>query len=1174
MAETYEVFYNINVEASKAQRSLTAFTTAVNELASVTSKLDKVQKELQELSTTKIKLDIDTTTINSKLDAVLTKLKEVRALGGTVASGAAVGAGGGGGGSKGKKKPTPIGGTGPRRRSRVGSYQVLGHTMLDTGGVGALDFVKGMGIAYGISGLGSLISSTVKEAVDYDNLMATARNILKTHDKNPGFDSRFSAMERTVRNVGVRTKFTAPQVADATKFLAMAGMDIEAINQAISPIADIALIGDTDLGETADVVTNIMTGYNLDPGQVRKAADVMTMTFTKSNTTLTEMAEAYKYSASLLSAGGISFEESAGALGILGNAGIKGSQAGTSLRTIMANLVNPTKKQKAQWDRIGVSTMDKNGKLRPLVEIFQDLQNADLYVDDFYKLFHKTAAQGAVSLAENVGKWNEIIEENFLSEGLAERLAKEKQNTIQGLWAQLTSAFTETGMQVFEEVNSPIREALKGTTDWLLSGEAKDIMTQIGSFAMNMIGTLGSFTGTIIELTQRFGGLIELWLKIQLYGSAALIPMRAFSAIFKSLGWLKSAILGIGQLAANFRALAASITIAEERRALFARFGAGATKFMHGAVTMGGAALGGYLGSQIGEEGSIGNGIWTLLGSLGGGAITSTVMALLSNPAGWAVGIAAAVPAAGYAFYKYHESVSEAAEAHAKFVGAMSSSNGIDYSENASKADKYLQIVYDKQLDVNGAISKHIELIKEQLGIMDDASNKANQKPYSETHKNQYEALANSFGGLYGFVRGDILLWKDATKPFKRADGSIATELQPQTTHTRQGLVAGASFQGKGFDDPEQLRFAREAAAMAGNFAEGTWANEKRNHYANMLFATGGLGEFTAKYSQYLADMDALSAGVIEGSDYWTADEFGKHSYEDITQRSYHGVYNFRNKMAQMFDWRNPNGNAIAEALNLPQRMLAHMEKGELEAAKALLPQYLQARGVDIFNTSKYGGAWGSPEFMAKWGYNSETGEFEDNKVTRTREVNGKKITETLSGEQARDLFLNWRKVMQTIVDGMPSLLQELAKPYLDHKMWGYGAPGGTDKKIKEAQDGAVKTHNGKTYIYRYPSSMWYPVGGGDPLTTDQINALEDKDGNGTGNGTGNGNKHGSGDYKSHYNNGNAAPKQVIVKIENLMNVESIDLSNPNNAAVLNDLKGQMAQVLIDVVRDFDLTYS
>ena len=139
-----------------------------------------------------------------------------------------------------------------------------------------------------------MVSSVIKQATEYDNIIKTVENILKSHDKKGNFIGRFGGMTRTVRDVGMETNFTVTEVADAAKFLAMAGLDLESINSAIRHIADIALVGDTDLGKTADLVTNIMTAYNIAPERMRNAADVMVNTFTMSNTTLTEIAESYK----------------------------------------------------------------------------------------------------------------------------------------------------------------------------------------------------------------------------------------------------------------------------------------------------------------------------------------------------------------------------------------------------------------------------------------------------------------------------------------------------------------------------------------------------------------------------------------------------------------------------------------------------------------------------------------------------------------------------------------------------------------------------------------------------------------------------------------------------------------------------------------------------------------
>ena len=138
--------------------------------------------------------------------------------------------------------PAPVGGSRPRtvtsrptptpapaytKPRRVGptnlGYKLWGPTPLPNNGGMAIDMLKGMGIAYGIAGLGTMVSNIVDQAAEYDNLMKTVENILKSHDTKANFSGRFSSMTSTVRNVGMETKFKVTEVADAAKFLAMAG---------------------------------------------------------------------------------------------------------------------------------------------------------------------------------------------------------------------------------------------------------------------------------------------------------------------------------------------------------------------------------------------------------------------------------------------------------------------------------------------------------------------------------------------------------------------------------------------------------------------------------------------------------------------------------------------------------------------------------------------------------------------------------------------------------------------------------------------------------------------------------------------------------------------------------------------------------------------------------------
>ncbi|WP_261982512.1 phage tail tape measure protein, partial [Bacteroides ovatus] len=393
--------------------------------------------------------------------------------------------------------------------------QVLGPTYANTGTNVAGEMIKGMGIAYGLSSLMSGVTSVFRDASTYDNIAKTTKNILQTHDKKVGFEARFNEMNQLMRQVGVETKYTAPQVASAGKFLAMAGYDVDQIKHAIRPISDIALVGDTDLGETADVVTNIMTAYEIPAKQMDNTADILTMTFTKTNTTLLELAESFKYAGTVAHQSGLNFETASAAFGVLGDAGIKGSHAGTTLRMMLLNMMNPTKRGQEAWDILGINTKDKNGNLRNLSDILSDLHEKQqtMSAGDFStlinKMFRVTAAPGALALINNVAKMQEVTGLNKKSMGLASDLADEKKNTIQGLWYQMTSAFTETGMQGFEQMQGVIRDFLQRMIELMKSTEFATALRN----AMDMFIKLLNVVVSVFKQIMTFWNLLPNWAK-------------------------------------------------------------------------------------------------------------------------------------------------------------------------------------------------------------------------------------------------------------------------------------------------------------------------------------------------------------------------------------------------------------------------------------------------------------------------------------------------------------------------------------------------------------------------------------------------------------------------------------------------------------------------------------
>lgn len=595
MAQTYQVNYIVDVNATNALTVINQFKTALTSMDKATRPLVDLQNKVRGLVETmsalnrgKYTVKIDTRQATQKIGKLIrglqmakAEVQQLNAMGVTL--GAATQRGRttartatttASAATTGRRTTTQATRTTPRTTSTPRytaptvpgptnlGYKLWGPTPLPNNGGMAIDMLKGMGIAYGIAGLGTMVSNIVDQAAEYDNLMKTVENILKSHDDKENFSGRFSSMTQTVRNVGMETKFKVTEVADAAKFLAMAGLDLEAIQQAIRPIADIALVGDTDLGQTADLVTNIMTAYNIAPSKMRNAADIMTNTFTMSNTTLTEIAEAYKYAASLLSAGDVPFQEATAAIGVLGDAGIKGSQAGTTLRTIMANIVNPTKKQQAAWDALGINRYNKDGSRKDILQIFKELNNADLEVDAFYKLFHKTAASGAVALATHVDKWDKIYLENFISSGMSARLADEKKNTLQGLWAQLTSVFTDKGVTAFNGVQGGLRAWMNSAIGWLKSDRATEVFREVANSLMELIQVLIDASKWFAKFFELFGPFIKTWAKFQLMIWPIVKGVTALRSVMLGLLGLRKVGFMVAGITGSFTRLGAAATTA------------------------------------------------------------------------------------------------------------------------------------------------------------------------------------------------------------------------------------------------------------------------------------------------------------------------------------------------------------------------------------------------------------------------------------------------------------------------------------------------------------------------------------------------------------------------------------------------------------------------------------
>lgn len=432
-----------------------------------------------------------------------------------------------------------------RNERGFSAYPLVGNTSFGVQTPAFVNMAKGMVGMMGIGAAFSMIGDAMRQAVEYQNTMATVKAILESNQKLTGYTpARFTAMEKNVRKVGMDTKFTAPEVAGAARFMAMAGLSVDQINNSIRPVADVALIGDDDLQVTADKITNIQTafGFGKNPQSMRKLADNLTTTFTRFNTDMMMTAEAMQYAAPIAHAAGLGIEETLAMIGVMGNAGIQSSMAGTTLRMALQNVINPNKKQKKLWDALGIKRRNKDGSIRNIVDILSDLSehatDANL-VELVSNMFRVTSMAGVTQVVRSLGQVKATRDDMKYGRdtGISERLSLEKQNTVLGLWAQVTSAFTEDNVQMFERFQGSLKDMLVDVRDYLRTPEAAENLNNI----VELIKTMG----------QAFGTVAKIWLGLYNTFPGAVKTLMVAQFALSQIGMLLNPFVGFYRIIRN-----------------------------------------------------------------------------------------------------------------------------------------------------------------------------------------------------------------------------------------------------------------------------------------------------------------------------------------------------------------------------------------------------------------------------------------------------------------------------------------------------------------------------------------------------------------------------------------------------------------------------------------------
>ncbi len=438
-------------------------------------------------------------------------------------------------------------------------------------------------------------------AVGFDEEMSNVQALTRL-DKN---DSQLAALRAQAKKLGAETAFTTRDAASGQAFLAMAGFTPDAIRDALPGVLNMALAGGMDLGASADIGSNILSQFSLDAGEMDRVSDVLTGTFTRTNTTLSSLGETMKVVGPVAAGLGVNLEEAAAMTGTLARVGIRGSEAGTAMRRALSRLASPTTAAKKALKELGVETADASGKMRRPFDILLDLQKKASRFGDVDQIsFFKDIAgeEGFTSLQSLVNGagdgylqslYEQIAQAHKNQE--ANTVAKVKTNNLGGDLKELDSAWEAFRISVAETVDGPLRRLTQGLshvignikswveenprlakTLFVAGGVALALTAAVGGLSL----AAGSLLGPLAKLRLGFallsggsgiGGTLSAFRAMSVVGGSSLAKFSGWRIVFGSISTHASAMVkSIGKIGGRLAALTG--VLAPVRGALLAAF--------------------------------------------------------------------------------------------------------------------------------------------------------------------------------------------------------------------------------------------------------------------------------------------------------------------------------------------------------------------------------------------------------------------------------------------------------------------------------------------------------------------------------------------------------------------------------------------------------------------------
>lgn len=334
--------------------------------------------------------------------------------------------------------------------------------------IGKFTSVVTTSVATVSAGIGTIGTAATRVGMNFEAAMSKVSSI------SGATGNDLQSLTDKAKEMGATTKFSATESAEAFQYMAMAGWDTKSMLDGIDGIMNLSAADGLDLATTSDIVTDALTAFGLSAKDSTHFADVLATASSSANTNVSMLGESFKYVAPLAGSMNYSVEDVSLALGLMANASVKGSMAGTSLKTALSNLASPTKSMASEMSKLGISMTDSNGNALGLRDIIIQLREKFGKLSETEKaatastLFGKEAMSGMLAIINaSDADFNKLTDNISNADGAAKQMADTLNDNLKGDITIAKSALEGFGITIYETLDTDLRGAVQLGTKYI-----------------------------------------------------------------------------------------------------------------------------------------------------------------------------------------------------------------------------------------------------------------------------------------------------------------------------------------------------------------------------------------------------------------------------------------------------------------------------------------------------------------------------------------------------------------------------------------------------------------------------------------------------------------------------------------------------------------------------------